>query len=133
MLYIQNHFASDEFDKMLEYYPSLVEACIEFKVYSRKVIAQSREEEYYSERDHEKCDISSLYRLVKDNRTKYESTNPDKVLDGQIDDFLENFLYTKNDYYRRQATITSEIVETQPSAKTHNIIKCLKIEIWASG
>ena len=37
------------------------------------------------------------YRLVKDNRTNYESTNPDKVLDGQIDDFLENFLYTKND------------------------------------
>ena len=37
------------------------------------------------------------YRLVKDNRTNYESTNPDKVLDGQIDDFLEKFLYTKND------------------------------------
>ena len=37
------------------------------------------------------------YRLVKDNRTNYESTNPDKVLDGQIDDFLESFLYKKND------------------------------------
>ena len=37
------------------------------------------------------------YRLVKDNRTNYESTSPDKVLDGQIDDFLESFLYKKND------------------------------------
>ena len=36
------------------------------------------------------------YRLVKDNRTNFESTNPDKVLDGQIDDFLENSLYKLN-------------------------------------
>ena len=33
------------------------------------------------------------YRLVKDNRTNYESTNPDKVLDGEIDNFLEKSLY----------------------------------------
>jgi peptide chain release factor 2 len=33
------------------------------------------------------------YRLVKDNRTSYENTNPEKVLDGEIDDFLEQSLY----------------------------------------
>tara|TARA_B100001559_G_scaffold318826_1_gene326774 strand:- start:578 stop:1558 length:981 start_codon:yes stop_codon:yes gene_type:complete len=33
------------------------------------------------------------YRLVKDNRTNYESSSPDKVLDGQIDEFLESSLY----------------------------------------
>ena len=33
------------------------------------------------------------YRLVKDNRTSYENPNPDKVLDGEIDDFLESSLY----------------------------------------
>jgi len=33
------------------------------------------------------------YRLVKDNRTNYESTSPDKVLDGDIDEFLEQSLY----------------------------------------
>ena len=33
------------------------------------------------------------YRLVKDNRTSHESTSPDKVLDGEIDDFLEQSLY----------------------------------------
>ncbi len=33
------------------------------------------------------------YQLVKDNRTNFESTNPDKVLDGEIDGFLEQSLY----------------------------------------
>ena len=33
------------------------------------------------------------YRLVKDNRTNHESSNPDKVLDGEIDEFLESSLY----------------------------------------
>jgi len=33
------------------------------------------------------------YRMVKDNRTNYESSNPDRVLDGEIDDFLESSLY----------------------------------------
>ena len=33
------------------------------------------------------------YRLVKDNRTNHENTSPDKVLDGDIDEFLEQSLY----------------------------------------
>jgi len=33
------------------------------------------------------------YQLVKDNRTNFESTSPDKVLNGEIDDFLEKSLY----------------------------------------
>ena len=33
------------------------------------------------------------YRLVKDNRTNFESSSPDKVLNGEIDDFLEQSLY----------------------------------------
>ena len=33
------------------------------------------------------------YRLVKDLRNNYENTNPEKVLDGNIDDFLENALF----------------------------------------
>jgi len=36
------------------------------------------------------------YRLVKDNRTNFERTDPEKVLDGEIDDFLENSLYKLN-------------------------------------
>ena len=37
------------------------------------------------------------YRLVKDNRTNHESSNPDKVLNGEIDDFLESSLYKMYD------------------------------------
>ena len=33
------------------------------------------------------------YRLVKDNRSNFESSNPDKILDGEIDEFLEQSLY----------------------------------------
>ena len=37
--------------------------------------------------------ILQPYRLVKDNRTNFESTSPDKILDGEIDEFLEKSLY----------------------------------------
>ena len=37
------------------------------------------------------------YRLVKDNRTNHESSNPDKILDGNLDEFLESNLYNLND------------------------------------
>ena len=33
------------------------------------------------------------YQLVKDNRTNFESSNPNKILDGDIDGFLESSLY----------------------------------------
>ncbi|MFL2887183.1 MAG: peptide chain release factor 2 [Candidatus Pelagibacter sp.] len=36
------------------------------------------------------------YRMVKDNRTNYENSNPDKVLDGDIDNFLESSLHRTN-------------------------------------
>lgn len=32
------------------------------------------------------------YKLVKDTRTKFESKDPESVLDGKIDDFIEAFL-----------------------------------------
>lgn len=32
------------------------------------------------------------YKMVKDHRTKYEENNPDNVLDGKIDGFVEEFL-----------------------------------------
>ena len=36
------------------------------------------------------------YQMVKDNRTNFESPNPDKILNGEIDKFLENSLYKIN-------------------------------------
>ncbi len=35
------------------------------------------------------------YKLVKDTRTKFEQTNVDAVLDGDIDDFIKEFLLFK--------------------------------------
>ena len=35
------------------------------------------------------------YRLVKDTRTKFEVTDVDSVLDGEIDDFIKSFLIFK--------------------------------------
>ncbi len=32
------------------------------------------------------------YQLIKDTRTQYETSNVDKVLDGDIQDFIENYL-----------------------------------------
>lgn len=32
------------------------------------------------------------YKLVKDHRTDYEETDPDKVLDGNLDNFIEKYL-----------------------------------------
>jgi peptide chain release factor 2 len=32
------------------------------------------------------------YKLVKDHRTEFESTDPDTVLDGGLDDFIESYL-----------------------------------------
>ena len=37
------------------------------------------------------------YKLVKDNRTNFESSNPDKVLNGEIDEFLEQSLHNPDE------------------------------------
>ena len=35
------------------------------------------------------------YRLIKDLRNKVESTNPDEVLNGNLDEFIEASLFNK--------------------------------------
>lgn len=36
--------------------------------------------------------ILQPYKLVKDTRTKFESTEPEKVLDGELDSFIDSYL-----------------------------------------
>ncbi len=44
------------------------------------------------------------YRMVKDHRTKHETGNPDRVLDGDIDDFMKATLIAKAKGTLGQAT-----------------------------
>jgi len=46
--FIQKHFVNGQKEKMLEYYPTLVEAAIEFKVYSRILMARYKSKNSYS-------------------------------------------------------------------------------------
>ncbi len=36
------------------------------------------------------------YKMVKDNRTNFESSNPEKILDGDLDNFIESSFYKLN-------------------------------------
>ena len=38
--HIQDHFMNQNYDKMLDYYPLLIESAIEFKIESRKLLAE---------------------------------------------------------------------------------------------
>ena len=40
------------------------------------------------------------YRLVKDNRTNFETSDPDKILNGDLDGFLESFSNKLDPYSR---------------------------------
>ena len=37
--FIQEHFHNDRFKEMMEYYPTLLEAAVEFRIYSRQILA----------------------------------------------------------------------------------------------
>lgn len=56
--FIQEHFVFERNEKMLEYYPSLVEAAIEFKKYSRKIIAQFKGQNFEMQPEFETIDHS---------------------------------------------------------------------------
>ena len=66
---------------------------------------EKREKESLGEKDQKKdigwghqirSYILHPYRLVKDNRTNFETSDPDKILNGEIDSFLESSLFNLN-------------------------------------
>ena len=56
---------------MLEYYPTLIEEAIEFKVHSRKMISKYKKKKYRPHKSHSICEISSKYRLEEFNNFVY--------------------------------------------------------------
>ena len=74
------------------------------KLYEREVQARQKEKQALEDT---KMDIAwgsqirsyvlAPYRLVKDHRTDYESGDPDSVLDGKIQPFIEKFLLSQGE------------------------------------
>jgi peptide chain release factor 2 len=48
------------------------------------------------------------YRLVKDHRTKYETSNTDRVLDGELDDFIYQYLVFREKSRNRDNVVGPE-------------------------
>ncbi len=66
---------------------------------------EKREKESVGEKDQKKdigwghqirSYVLHPYRLVKDNRTSFETSDPDKILNGDLDGFLESSLFNLN-------------------------------------
>ena len=65
--FIQENFVQKHLDHELEFYPSLVEAAIEFKICSRKLLAEHNgEPPYQPTADDEKIVCSDQFTLEKD-------------------------------------------------------------------
>ena len=54
-----------EYEKMLDYYPLLVESAIVFKIESRKIIANNENKEFVRKDEYEECKVASSYKLEK--------------------------------------------------------------------
>ena len=51
--FMQDHFLKNEFQTMMEYYPTLIEACVTFRVFSRQKIAELNGTHYEIDPVHE--------------------------------------------------------------------------------
>ena len=75
--FIQEHFMFERPALMMEYYPTLIEAAIEFRVFSRKIIAEYKGinlkititigQVYEINPEHESVPMAEGYRVEKDN------------------------------------------------------------------
>ena len=70
--YMQMYYVEKEFTKMLEFYPNLIEAAIEFKIECAHLIAEKKELLLPEPFDLESVDfVHSTFKLLKDPETDY--------------------------------------------------------------
>lgn len=55
------------YEKMLDYYPLLIESAIDFKIESRKILASHNGQEPEIDSSVETCIVASGYRIIKHN------------------------------------------------------------------
>ena len=72
--WMQVHSEDGEYEKMMEYYPKLIEHVLEFRVYHRKLIAEHRKQEPVILPEHETCAISKYFTLKKTGEYSFEIT-----------------------------------------------------------
>lgn len=68
--FIQEHHNHGRIKQMLEYYPTLLEAAVTYRVYSRKVLAEYNKTEYFLEPEHETIPIANNYKIVKEESSQ---------------------------------------------------------------
>lgn len=72
----------ERYQQMMEYYPTLVEAAVEFRVYSRKLLAENNskiswndeslvDSNYVINPEHETIPLSKGWRVEKDAKGEY--------------------------------------------------------------
>ena len=80
--FIQEHFVFHRYDKMMEYYPTLLEAAVNFRIVSRQILAKNEGKlipslllnlgkTYVLDPKHETIPMAQGYRIVKDNGEYY--------------------------------------------------------------
>jgi len=69
--HIQDQFMAGNFDRMLDYYPLLIECAIDFKIESRKILAAHNGVEPVIDDGVETCTVASGYRIVKHDNNFY--------------------------------------------------------------
>ena len=69
--FIQQNYFLKRYERMKRYYPNLIEAVIEFKVYSRQLICQFNNSKYEVAKEHQTTFFSKQFNLKKDPMTGY--------------------------------------------------------------
>jgi len=118
---MQFHFLEENYDKMIEIYPRLVESVVEFRVFHRKVIAERKGETYEINPEHETCPLAKGYQIVKIADYQYKC----EILEDQNQNKDEKVKEEENKMGEEYEEGDNEEIEQldQDSEQHHDIMK----------